>query len=89
VSRAVKIPQDDRAILATRRAQGSIGGDGEGGNVAGVSNVVSLEGSSLQIPDLYLLVTCSKINPIEMLPNYQRIRDLGDISYVSFELKKK
>lgn len=52
VSRAVKVPKDDVTVLATRGAQGSIWGDGDRGDIAGVANVVSLESWVLNVPNL-------------------------------------
>lgn len=48
----VKIPKDDRTVLATGSAKRSIRGDSDGGNVASVANVVSKELSVLNVPDL-------------------------------------
>ena len=39
----VKIPKHSGTILATGSAEGSVGGDGDGVDVASVANVVSLE----------------------------------------------
>lgn len=52
VSRAVKVPKDDVTILATGGAQGSIWGDGDGGNITSVANVVSLKSWVLNVPNL-------------------------------------
>lgn len=52
VRRRVKVPQDDGAILSSGGAQGSIRRDGDGGHVAGVTNVISLERGVLDVPDL-------------------------------------
>lgn len=49
----VKIPQHGGTVLATGGAQGSIGGDGDGVDVAGVTDVVSLQTAGSELPDLY------------------------------------
>lgn len=47
-----QIPQEDRAVLTGRGAEGSIGGDGDGRHVSGVAEVVSLESAGIEVPDL-------------------------------------
>lgn len=49
----VKVPQHGSTILATRGAQGSIGGDGDGVDVAGVADVISLQLAGGELPDLF------------------------------------
>jgi hypothetical protein len=49
----VEIPQHGGTILATGSAQGSIGRDGDGVDVSGVTNVVSLQTAGSELPDLY------------------------------------
>lgn len=53
VLRAVQVPKDDRTILTTGSTEGSIRGDGDGGNVTVVANVVGEELGVLDVPDLY------------------------------------
>lgn len=48
----VEVPQHGGTVLATGGAQGSIGGDGHGVDVAGVANVVSLQLAGGELPDL-------------------------------------
>lgn len=50
-----KVPKEDGTVLAGRSAQRSIGGDGDGADVAGVAEVVSLEGAGVEVPDLWLV----------------------------------
>lgn len=47
-----QIPQEDRAVLTGGGTQRSVGGDGDGGNVSGVAEVVSLESAGIEVPDL-------------------------------------
>jgi hypothetical protein len=49
----VKIPEHGGTVLATGGAQGTVGGDGDGVDVAGVTNVVSLELAGRELPNLY------------------------------------
>lgn len=48
----VKIPKHGGTILATGGAQGSIGGDGNGVDVAGVADVVGLQLAGGELPNL-------------------------------------
>lgn len=48
----VEIPEHGGAVLATGGAEGSVGGDGDGVDVAGVANVVSLKLAGGKFPDL-------------------------------------
>lgn len=48
----IKIPEHRGTVLATRGAQRSIGGDGDGVDVAGVANVVGLELAARELPNL-------------------------------------
>jgi hypothetical protein len=49
----VKIPEHGGTVLATGGAQGTVGGDGDGVDVAGVTNVVGLELAGRELPNLY------------------------------------
>jgi hypothetical protein len=48
----VQVPEHGGTILATRSAQGSIGGDGDGVDVAGVADVVGLDAARCEFPNL-------------------------------------
>lgn len=48
----IKIPQHRGTVLATRGAQRSIGGDGDGVDVAGVADVVGLQLAARELPNL-------------------------------------
>lgn len=48
----VEIPQHGDSILSSGCAEGTIGGDGDGGDVSGVTIMVGLELAFGQIPDL-------------------------------------
>jgi len=50
----VKIPEHRGTVLATGGAEGAIGRDGDGVDVAGVSDVVSLQLAAGELPDLFL-----------------------------------
>ena len=50
----VQVPQDDNTVLTSRGAQRSIWGQGDAGNVTGVSNVVSVDRVVQQVPGLEL-----------------------------------
>lgn len=52
----VKIPEHRGTVLATGSAEGSIGGDGDGVDVAGVADVVGLQLAGRELPDLYRLM---------------------------------
>jgi hypothetical protein len=49
----VKIPEHGGAVLATRGAEGTVGGDGDGVDVAGVADVVGLQLAAGELPDLF------------------------------------
>ena len=48
----VQIPQHGGAVLATRSAEGAIGRDGDGVDVASVADVVGLQLAGRQFPNL-------------------------------------
>lgn len=48
----VKIPEHGGAILATGGAEGTVGGDGDGVDVAGVADVIGLQLAAGELPDL-------------------------------------
>lgn len=48
----VEIPEHGSAVLATGGAEGSIGGDGDGVDVTGVTDVVGLEAAGSELPNL-------------------------------------
>lgn len=48
----VQVPQHGGTVLATGGAQGSIGGDGDGVDVAGVADVVGLQLAGRELPNL-------------------------------------
>ena len=52
VLRLVKIPEHGSTVLTTGGAERSIGGDGDGVDVAGVANVVGLELAGREFPNL-------------------------------------
>ena len=52
VFRFIEIPEHSGAILSTRGAEGSVGRDGDGVDVAGVANVVGLDPARGEFPDL-------------------------------------
>jgi hypothetical protein len=49
----VQVPEHGGSVLATRGAEGAIGGDGDGVDVAGVANVVRLDAARGELPNLY------------------------------------
>lgn len=51
----VKIPEHGGTVLATRGAQRTVGGDGDSVDVAGVTDVVSLELAGGELPNLDIL----------------------------------
>lgn len=51
----VEIPEHGGAVLATGGAERSIGGDGDGVDVAGVTDVVGLETAGSELPNLVVL----------------------------------
>jgi hypothetical protein len=52
VLRLVQVPEHGGSILATGSAKGSVGGDGDGVDVAGVTDVVGLKTAGRELPDL-------------------------------------
>jgi len=52
VFRFIEIPEHSGAILSTGGAEGSVGGDGDSVDVAGVANVVGLDAARGEFPDL-------------------------------------
>ena len=51
----VQIPEHGRAVLATRGTEGAVGRDGDGVDVAGVTDVVGLDAARSEFPDLWKL----------------------------------
>jgi hypothetical protein len=62
----VEIPQHGFAVLAAGGAQGAVGRDGYGVQVAGVSNVVDFKTAVGQVPYLkqYMIRICSSFQAI-------------------------
>ena len=52
VFRFVEVPEHGNAVLAAGGAEGAVGGDGDGVDVAGVADVVGLDAAGGEIPDL-------------------------------------
>ena len=50
----VKVPEHSGTVLATGGAEGAVGGDGDGVDVAGVADVVSLELAGRELPNLFI-----------------------------------
>jgi hypothetical protein len=48
----VEVPEHGGAVLATRGAEGAVGGDGDGVDVAGVADVVGLQLAGGELPNL-------------------------------------
>lgn len=48
----VQVPQHGGTVLATGGAQGAVRGDGDGVDVAGVTDVVGLDAAGSELPDL-------------------------------------
>ena len=48
----VKVPEHRGAVLAAGGAEGAVGGDGDGVDVAGVTDVVGLELAGGELPNL-------------------------------------
>ena len=53
----VQVPEHGGTVLATGSAKGTVGGDGDGVDVAGVTDVVSLDAASGELPNLFSLVS--------------------------------
>ena len=51
----VKIPEHGGTVLATGGAEGSVGGDSDGVDVSGVTDVVGLETAGSELPNLVVL----------------------------------
>jgi hypothetical protein len=49
----VQVPEHGGTVLATGGAERAIGGDGDGVDVTGVTNVVSLDTAGSELPDLF------------------------------------
>jgi hypothetical protein len=49
----VQVPQHGGSVLTTGGTQGAIGRDGDGVDVAGVTDVVGLNAAGSEFPDLY------------------------------------
>jgi len=58
----VEVPEHGCAVFAAGGAEGAVWGDGDGVDVAGVPDVVSLDAASSQIPDLHELIPASTDN---------------------------
>lgn len=48
----VQVPEHGCAVFAAGGAEGAVGGDGHGVDVAGVADVVSLDPAGSEFPDL-------------------------------------
>lgn len=48
----VEVPEHGGAVFAAGGAEGAVGGDGHGVDVAGVANVVGLDAAGGEFPDL-------------------------------------
>ena len=81
VATFVKVPQHCHAVLSSGRAQGSIGGDGDGVDVSGVSHQVGAQLAVVQVPDLHQLVPASG--------NNQRSVQVGGETHARDPLLKK
>ena len=53
----VKVPEHGGAVLATRSAERTVGGDGDSVNVAGVADVVGLQLAGVELPNLVIRVS--------------------------------
>lgn len=56
----VQVPQHGGSVLAARGAQGSVWGDGDGVDVAGVADVVGLETAGRELPNLVIELVCDQ-----------------------------
>jgi hypothetical protein len=54
----VQVPEHGGSVLATGSAKRTIGGDGDGVNVAGVADVVGLDTARSELPNLCLVSGC-------------------------------
>jgi len=59
VFRFIEIPEHSGAILPTGGAEGSVGGDGDSVDVAGVTDVVGLDPARGEFPDLHEFIPAS------------------------------
>jgi len=50
----VEIPEHGDTVLATGGAEGSIGGDGDGVDVTGVTDVIGLEAAGSELRNLWI-----------------------------------
>ena len=48
----IEVPEHGGAVFAARGAEGAVGGDGDGVDVAGVPDVVGLDAARGEFPDL-------------------------------------
>ena len=55
----VEIPEHGGTVLATGGAEGAVGGDGDGVDVASVTDVVSLQAAGGELPDLMQFLACN------------------------------
>lgn len=52
VFRFIEVPEHGGAVFAAGGAEGAVGGDGHGVDVAGVADVVGLDAAGGEFPDL-------------------------------------
>lgn len=55
VLRLVQIPEHSSSVLPSGRAERAIGGDGDGVDIARVTNVVSLDAAGSEFPNLEIV----------------------------------
>lgn len=67
----VEIPEHGGTVLATGGAEGSVGGDGDGVDVAGVTDVVGLETAGSELPNL----DANKIVSVDTLKECQVFKE--------------
>ena len=60
VLRLVQVPEHGGTVLATGGAKRSIGGDGDGVDVAGVTDVVGLQAAGSELPNLDCEMNCQR-----------------------------
>jgi hypothetical protein len=63
----VEIPEHGDTVLATGGAEGSVGRDGDGVDVAGVTDVVGLETAGSELPNLDMNVSIVEHNGVDNL----------------------
>ena len=56
----VEVPQHGGAVFAAGGAEGAVGGDGNGVDVARVPDVVGLDAAGGELPDLYSMFSLLK-----------------------------